>query len=613
MDVLEKGLQLFERGKYQEAHCVLSKAVDLAQEELKKGQAQWRSKLGLLLDSRAACNQKLGDLDAALQDARQQMALEPYKCKSYLRASKIHVLAGRDKDALDVLETGVRRLERGKTKYGSRLQINERLFNKMTAEIEELRQKTFSDPRAKRRRVKSYDPLDYLPFELQATIFSHLDQPSLMNCLLVSRRWKQTLENLPTLLHSPVLKRHLSLKEFVKFLNFCRTRQCRSFENLSLSPRAVEESSMLKQLLSSGFQVKRLNLSLAKYDNFELAKLLSSIATGRRLFAGLEELSLSLPVVENGAGLTDLLGFLGPNITKLNIVITNLVVSKLVRREPSKVDLPRLSRLVIMAYPKLHEKLNRRLMRVLFENFTIDNVQSLHLINCDMEAVTMEKVLQGLEKLEHFSADSCGALILGDYLRFLSRNGVPLESLAVRESALSRPSSSVSDIDLRFLWRLKSLSLENTSLNFQQLFLLLQSTNHQLRHLKLKANYKLIFMRSAFDIGIPNATTLPVNFREFLQCVPKLESLALIQCTNLTDSALRSLSAEMVNTSCPKGLKLLDLSANEVSGVGIIDLFQRPKSWLRLDQLLAHGCDLHPDTLSLLVRRGYCGQIQSLA
>ncbi|KAG7832225.1 hypothetical protein KL920_000560 [Ogataea angusta] len=610
MDLVEKGLHLFEKGKYQDARRVLSRAVDIAQEELKKGENQWRSKLGLLLDSRAACHQKLGDLDAALADARQQMALEPYKCKSYLRASKIHTLAGRDKDALEVLEAGVRRLERGKTKYGSRLQINERLFEKMTAEMEELRQKSLRDPAAKRRKVKSYDPLNYLPFELQATIFSHLDQPSIMSCLLVSRRWKQTLESMPRLLHSPVLKRNLTLKELVKFLNFCRSRQCRSFETLSLSLRAVEESSMLKQLLSSGFEVKRLNLSLAKYDNFELAKLLSNSTTGRKMCASLKELSLSLPVAENGAGMTELLGYLGPNITKLNIVITDLVLSKLVRREPSKIDLPQLRSLVIMVRPKLHEKLNRRLMRVLFANFTADNVQSLHLTNCDVEAVTMQKVLERLQKLEHFSADSCGALTLGEYLRWLSRNRVPLESLSMRESSLPRPASSVSDVDLRFLARLKSLSLENTSLNFHQLLLLLQSTNHQLRHLKLKANYKLIFTRSAFDTRIPSESTRPVSFREFLQAVPQLESLALIQCTNLTDSALRSLSAEMVNTSCPKGLKLLDLSANEVSGVGVIDLFQRPRSWLRLDQLLAHGCDLHPDTLSLLVRRGYCGNVQ---
>ncbi|KAG7800487.1 hypothetical protein KL929_000026 [Ogataea haglerorum] len=613
MDLVEKGLQLFERGKYREAEHVLSRAVGIAQVELKKGETHWRSKLGLLLDSRAACYQKLGDLDAALQDARQQLALEPYKCKSYLRASKIHSLAGRNKDALEVLEAGIRRLERGKVKYGSRLQINERLFEKMRAESVQLRQKVLSDPPAKRRKVKSYDPLDYLPFELQATILSHLDQPSILNCILVSRKWKQSIENMPRLLHSPVLKRQLSLKDFVKFLNFCRSRQCRSFETLSLSLRAAEESSMLKQLLSSGFEVKKLNLSLANHDNFELAKLLSNITTGRKMFAGLKELSLSLPVVENGAGMTELLGFLGPDMTRLNIVITDLVVSKLVRREPSKINLPQLSRLAIVVRPKLHEKLNKRLMRVLFANLTADNVQSLQLINCDTEAATMEKMLLRLERLEHFLAECCGALTLGDYLRWLSRNRLRLESLAVRESTLQRPSSSVSDTDLRFLARLKSLSLENTSLNFHQLFLLLQSTNHQLRHLKLKANYKLIFARSAFDTRVPNVTTRPVNFREFLQAVPQLESLALVQCTNLTDSALRSLSTEMVNTSCPKGLKMLDVSANEVSGVGIIDLFQRPRSWLRLDQLLAHGCDLHPDTLSLLVRRGYCRDVQILA
>ncbi|KAH3668572.1 hypothetical protein OGAPHI_002326 [Ogataea philodendri] len=608
MDPIKKGLLLFEKGKYKEAELSFTNSIKFGYQELRCGKNEWRSKLGLLLDSRAACHEKLGDLRSALEDARQQIELEPYKCKSYLRAAKIHVLDGREYEALSVLESGIKRLKHGKSKYGDRLKINERLYEKMIAEASSLKEKQPT----KRRKLKSTDPLKYLPFELVSTILSLVDQPTLLNCFLVNHQWYETVGNTLGILNSPRIKKHLSLKEFVKFLNFYRSRKRHRFKALDLSLRATEETSMVKQLLASGFRTEKLTLSLGKYDNYELSKSLKNITAGRHMFHDLKELSISMPVIENGGGLTELLQYLNSNIDKLNIVITDLNISKLVRLDTTNITFTQMSNFALVIRPQLSEKLNKRVTQNLLSNATFENVITLQLINCEVEPENLQNLLRRSRRLESLTIDSCGVTTLGEILRGLESTKSTLKSLHVKESSKSRPVTSISQLNLHSISRLRTLSLENTSLNFHQLMLVLCSTNKHLRHLRLKANYKVVFARSAFDRRLPDTATRAFQFREFLEAVPQLESLSLVQGTNLTDSALRNFSSELISTSQPIGLKILDLSMNEISGVGIIDLFQRPKSWLRLDQLIANGCDMHPDTSNFLLRREYCRYIQSI-
>lgn len=63
------------------------------------------------LDNRAACFEKLGDLQAALKDAKQAIQLHREDATGYLRAGKILVKMEKDSVALEIYTHGLKRIK----------------------------------------------------------------------------------------------------------------------------------------------------------------------------------------------------------------------------------------------------------------------------------------------------------------------------------------------------------------------------------------------------------------------------------------------------------------------------------------------------------------------
>ncbi|KAF9133548.1 hypothetical protein BGW39_009519 [Mortierella sp. 14UC] len=128
-----------------------------------------------LLDSRAACLEKLGQLDKALDDAKVMIRTFPQNPKGYLRAGKTLRLQQNVKAATKLYVAGVERCTKGSKDY----ETLERMAAEMSVKLEELI----------KRETRILDPMDRLPFELIMAIFDSLTFTERVRCLTISKKW----------------------------------------------------------------------------------------------------------------------------------------------------------------------------------------------------------------------------------------------------------------------------------------------------------------------------------------------------------------------------------------------------------------------------------------
>ncbi len=91
----EQGRALYKRGEYKEAIKWFDRAIG-------------RSPTVQLLDNRAASCEKLGDLQAALQDAKKAIQLHREDATGYLRAGKILIKMDKQSVALEIYTHGLK-------------------------------------------------------------------------------------------------------------------------------------------------------------------------------------------------------------------------------------------------------------------------------------------------------------------------------------------------------------------------------------------------------------------------------------------------------------------------------------------------------------------------
>nr|POE63340.1 f-box/tpr repeat protein pof3 [Quercus suber] len=160
-----QGRDLYNRKNY-------SKALIFFDRALGRGQSVQ------LLDNRAACHEKLNNLQAALQDAKKTIQLQKEDPTGYLRAGKVLVEMGKNSVALEIY---------------SHANAPQRLRTVHKSLMDEL-----CPP-------KSVDPLSVLPRELIEYIFEYLSFKQRMNACLVSKPWTSFIRS------SPHLWQHLDL------------------------------------------------------------------------------------------------------------------------------------------------------------------------------------------------------------------------------------------------------------------------------------------------------------------------------------------------------------------------------------------------------------------
>ncbi|KAK1051059.1 hypothetical protein LTR33_014596 [Friedmanniomyces endolithicus] len=133
-----------------------------------------------LLDNRAACQDKLNDLPAALKDAKKATQLQKEDPTGYLRAAKILVKMERESVAFEIYSHGLKNVKHAGQGY--------ELLR--TAHVDLMHQ--LSPP-------KSVDPLTVLPRELAEQILECLTFQQRMNACLVSKQWTSFFRSVPSL------------------------------------------------------------------------------------------------------------------------------------------------------------------------------------------------------------------------------------------------------------------------------------------------------------------------------------------------------------------------------------------------------------------------------
>jgi tetratricopeptide (TPR) repeat protein len=91
----ERGRALYKRGEYQKAIGVFDRAIG-------------KSPSVQLLDNRAACHEKLGELSTALKDAKKAIQLHREDATGYLRAGKVLVKMDKEVVALEIYTHGLK-------------------------------------------------------------------------------------------------------------------------------------------------------------------------------------------------------------------------------------------------------------------------------------------------------------------------------------------------------------------------------------------------------------------------------------------------------------------------------------------------------------------------
>ncbi|GMG37303.1 unnamed protein product [Ambrosiozyma monospora] len=617
-----QGLREFQNGHYTKALKNFSKAITSIHDQHRaskvQGKGKYHSGYSSLLDYRAACFEKLNKLSHALIDSERLIELYPYNCKGYLRTAKIHKLMNEPKKSYNVLTSGLEKLRSGRKKYGSKLPINDTLYSRMKADCQSL-MKSFQLSRTAVTHksvvpTSNTDPVQRLPLEVVMTFFAMLDQKSILKSLLVSKLWYRTITSLPKISEQLSLKSPISLKEFDLFLSFFKKvnsgRKIKLIRNVSLRPKPADEPSIVKRFFTQDMTVQKLTLLLRNVSSANMDKLLSRDTNTRKMFRSMIDLSLQISIVNSRRGINYLLNHCS-SLRRLTLLVSDIANNAPVEPLDFQTTFTSLKSLSIYFRPTGMGSYNASFMSSMLQLNSFENLSELSLSNCNVNPDSLASVFEKSdESLKALKLDGIPNVTLEWLLTVLQDRKCRLSSLDVREIGTTTPQhfrSAQYDQTFLVLSELRALNLNNTTISFEGLMKLIRATKSNLVHVHLVANLFLVFKKSVFDSRQSGGL---FDFAEFIQGCPQLRNLGFIQCPNLTDYSLKILSKQLITQGSPQQLSYLDISSNAITGVGILELFQAPKCWLRLMKLKINGCNVHPETVKLLTQKGYCNEVE---
>lgn len=133
-----------------------------------------------LLDYRAACHDKLGNLPAALKDAKATIKLSPEDPTGYLRAGKVLLRMEKKPVALEIYAYGLRSVKHVGQGYEALRKARDILKEEIAPS-------------------RNLDPFSVLPRELALTILEMLTFRQRIIIMRTSKQWKQFIRSEPTL------------------------------------------------------------------------------------------------------------------------------------------------------------------------------------------------------------------------------------------------------------------------------------------------------------------------------------------------------------------------------------------------------------------------------
>ncbi|KAG0258106.1 hypothetical protein BG011_003537 [Mortierella polycephala] len=166
-DLVQLARKAFSQKEFATALQFLSRALAVAPKDIN------------LMDSRAACLEKLDRLDDALVVAKTMIQTYPRNPKGYLRAGKVLRMQQKYKSSTKFYVVGTERSDKGSKDH----EILARMAKEMSVKLEDMAKK----------EARILDPMERLPFELIMVVFGSLSFTERVRCLTISKKWMNYL------------------------------------------------------------------------------------------------------------------------------------------------------------------------------------------------------------------------------------------------------------------------------------------------------------------------------------------------------------------------------------------------------------------------------------
>ncbi|KAF2115118.1 hypothetical protein BDV96DRAFT_600251 [Lophiotrema nucula] len=172
----ELGRRYYKQKQYDKAVEAFTNGIEFASESA----TATTSTVVALYDCRAACFEKIGEFGKAVRDGRGMIRVDRGCVKGYLRTGSVLEKMEKLDAAIGIYKYGMKNVSVGDRNFKLLQQLHDKLTRKL------------SPPTA-------IDPFTILPVELAEMVISYLTFRNMVNCLRVSKGWKNYLIKRPNL------------------------------------------------------------------------------------------------------------------------------------------------------------------------------------------------------------------------------------------------------------------------------------------------------------------------------------------------------------------------------------------------------------------------------
>ncbi|OBZ86354.1 F-box/TPR repeat protein pof3 [Choanephora cucurbitarum] len=197
--VFSDAYQAFKENNFKDSAVLFTRALSL-----KPGHVT-------ILDCRAACYEKLNELEPALRDAYSIISAAPTEARGYLRVGKLLMLQKKFKHAVNVYKRALTKVDLSDSRY---------------AQIQSMKnaaEKIVTPP-------ASLDFMQVLPYDVVSLIFSYLSFDRRIQCTGVCQGWRQFALNWSGMWRDLDFgNRKVSITTIKKYLSYAKNRHVRRF------------------------------------------------------------------------------------------------------------------------------------------------------------------------------------------------------------------------------------------------------------------------------------------------------------------------------------------------------------------------------------------------